>query len=98
MVVEDPEIRGGEPCIRGTRVGVYEIARMLEHGAPEDEILEGYPSLKREQLELAKIYVGAYPRKRRPPHRCSMSSIFAVRVDSSKNVTLTFSDNRLFPD
>jgi uncharacterized protein (DUF433 family) len=68
MVVEDPEIRGGEPCIRGTRVGVYEIARMLEHGAPEDEILEGYPSLKREHLELAKIYVGAYPRKGRPPH------------------------------
>ena len=67
MVVEDSEIRGGEPCIRGTRIGVYEVASMLEHGAAEEEILEGYSSLKREQLELAKIFAQAYPRKGRPP-------------------------------
>lgn len=67
MVIEDGEIRGGEPCIRGTRVGVYELAKMLEQGASEHEILEGYPSLKREQLELAKIFARAYPRKGRPP-------------------------------
>jgi len=67
MVAEDSEIRGGEPCIRGTRVGVYELASMLEQGASEEEILEGYPSLKREQLELAKIFAQAYPRKGRPP-------------------------------
>lgn len=67
MVVEDSEIRGGEPCIRGTRIGVYEVASMLEQGAGEEEILEGYPSLKREQLELAKIFAQAYPRKGRPP-------------------------------
>jgi uncharacterized protein (DUF433 family) len=67
IVAEDPEIRGGKPCIRGTRIGVYEIASMLEQGASEDEILEGYPSLKREQLQLAKIFAQAYPRKGRPP-------------------------------
>jgi uncharacterized protein (DUF433 family) len=67
MVAEDSEIRGGQPCIRGTRVGVYELASMLEKGASEEEILEGYPSLKREQLELAKIFAQAYPRKGRPP-------------------------------
>jgi uncharacterized protein (DUF433 family) len=67
MVVESPEIRGGEPCIRGTRIGVYEIANMLEQGGSEGEILEGYPSLKRKQLQLAKIFARAYPRKGRPP-------------------------------
>lgn len=67
MVVEDPEIRGGEPCIRRTRIGVYELGSMLEQGATEEEILEGYPSLKREELELAKIFAQAYPRKGRPP-------------------------------
>src|SRR5215472_7801825 len=67
MVVEDPDIRGGEPCIRGTRVGVYEVASMLEQGASEEEILEGYPSLRRRQLELARIFAQAYPRKGRPP-------------------------------
>lgn len=68
LVVEDPEIRGGEPCIRGTRIGVYEVANMLERGGSEEEILEGYPSLKRPQLELARIFSQAYPRKGRPPH------------------------------
>lgn len=67
MVVEDPEIRGGESCIRGTRIGVYEIASMLEQGAGEDELLSGYPSLRCEQLELARIYAHAYPRRGRPP-------------------------------
>lgn len=67
MVVEDREIRGGEPCIRGTRIGVYEIASMLEQGASEKEILEGYPSLKHEHLELAKFFAKAHPRKGRPP-------------------------------
>jgi uncharacterized protein (DUF433 family) len=67
LVVEDPEIRSGEPCIRGTRISVYEVASMLDQGASEEEILEGYPSLKREQLELAKIFAQAYPRKGRPP-------------------------------
>lgn len=70
MVVEDPEIRGGEPCIQGTRIGVYEVASMLEQSATEDELLAGYPSLRREQLELARIYAHAYPRRGRPPrHR-----------------------------
>lgn len=67
MVVEDTDIRGGEPCIRGTRIGVYEVASMLEQGASEEEILEGYPSLKRGHLELAKIFAQAYPRRGRPP-------------------------------
>jgi len=67
MVFEDAEIRGGEPCIRGTRIGVYEVANMLEQGVSEEEIVEGYPSLKQEQLELARIFAQAYPRKGRPP-------------------------------
>lgn len=66
MVVEDPEIRGGEPCIRGTRIGVYEVAGMLEQGATEEELLAGYPSLKHQQFALSRIYVRAYPRRGRP--------------------------------
>ncbi len=68
MVVKDPDIRGGEPCIRGTRIGVYEVASMLEQGASEEEVLEDYPSLKRGQLELSRIFARAYPRRGRPRH------------------------------
>jgi uncharacterized protein (DUF433 family) len=67
MVVSDPEIRGGTPVIKGTRIGVYEIAGMLDQGDTAEDLLEGYPALKREQLELATIYAAAYPRRGRPP-------------------------------
>jgi len=67
MVVCDPEIRGGLPVIKGTRIGVYEIAAMLEQESNEAEFLEEYPSLKAEDLEFARIYSVAYPRRGRPP-------------------------------
>ena len=67
MVVRDPEIRDGEPVIRGTRIPVYLVADLIEQGADEDEILSGYPTLKRENLELARLYATAYPRRGRPP-------------------------------
>ena len=67
MVATDPEIRGGEPVIKGTRIGVYEVATMLERGAGKEDILSGYPTLKPEHLELALIYAKAYPRRGRPP-------------------------------
>jgi uncharacterized protein (DUF433 family) len=67
MVVSDPEIRGGEPVIKGTRIGVYEVATMLQRGASREEILSGYPTLRAEHLELAMIYAKAYPRRGRPP-------------------------------
>jgi len=84
MVIEDPEIRGGEPCIRGTRIGVYEIGAMLEQGASEEELLAGYPSLHREQLGLARIYAHAYPRRGRPPrhpwHRPPWREVSRVEI------------------
>jgi uncharacterized protein (DUF433 family) len=69
MVTTNPHIRGGEPVIRGTRIGVYEVAAMVA-GASEKEIedfLAGHPTLKREHLELARIYTAAHPRRGRPP-------------------------------
>ncbi len=66
-VVSDPEIRGGLPVIKGTRIGVYEIAAMLEQEPNEAEFLEEYPSLQAQDLEIAKIYSAAYPRRGRPP-------------------------------
>jgi len=65
MVVVDPEIRGGEPVIKGTRIGVYEVATMLQRGASKEEILSGYPTLKPQHLELALIYANAYPQRPR---------------------------------
>jgi uncharacterized protein (DUF433 family) len=66
IVVSDPEILSGEPCVRGTRVPVYLVGALArKHGA--EAARNTYPSLTREQVELAALYVTANPRKGRPP-------------------------------
>jgi uncharacterized protein (DUF433 family) len=47
----DPEIQHGKPCIRGTRIPVYIILEMLEHGLTIQEILEEYPHIKEEDVK-----------------------------------------------
>jgi hypothetical protein len=44
-------------------------AAMLAQGASTQEVLEGYPSLNQEQVELAPLYVAAFPRRGRPARR-----------------------------
>ena len=69
LVVEDPEIMRGTPIFRGTRIPVDLVADMLSQGASVEEILDGYPSLDREKVELAPLYVQAFPHRGRPPVR-----------------------------
>jgi uncharacterized protein (DUF433 family) len=69
MVESDPEIMRGTPVYRGTRIPVRAVADMLSQGATAAEILEGYPALSREQVELAPMYVTAFPRRGRPAIR-----------------------------
>lgn len=65
-VEENPEIRGGEPVFRGTRIPVHLIASFLEQGVQREELLEDYPALSPECLEIATRYAGLYPRRGRP--------------------------------
>lgn len=65
----DPEIMGGAPVYRGTRIPVELIADMLGQGANVEDILHGYPALDREKVELAPLYVQAFPRRGRPASR-----------------------------
>lgn len=61
LFVEDQDIRGGIPVIRGTRIGVYEAAGYLASNGMEIA-LEDYPALRKEDLEAAEIYAKACPR------------------------------------
>jgi len=47
----DPEIQHGKPCIRGTRIPVYIILEMLEHGLTIHEILKEYPHIKGDDVK-----------------------------------------------
>ncbi len=50
VVSIDPEIMGGTPCFRGTRVPVQTLLDYLEAGENIDDFLEGFPTVKRVQV------------------------------------------------
>jgi uncharacterized protein (DUF433 family) len=50
VVSRNPEIMGGAPVFRGTRVPVQTLLDYLEAGDSIDEFLEGFPSVTREQV------------------------------------------------
>jgi uncharacterized protein (DUF433 family) len=66
VVATDPDIMGGEPVFRGTRVPVHMIATLLAEGSTEAELLVGYPRLTAEMIRVAPIYAAAYPPRGRP--------------------------------
>ena len=61
MVVSDPEILGGDPVFRGTRVPVHMVAQLGAQGSSLADLIEGYPRLTAEMIRLAPIYANAYP-------------------------------------
>ena len=69
IAVSDPEVMHGTPVYRGTRIPIGLIANMVRQGAEIDEILQGYPALDREKVELAPLYVQTFPRRGRPTIR-----------------------------
>ena len=59
IVHADPEIMGGTPVFIGTRVPLQNLIDYLEGGESIEDFLDGFPSVKREQviavIEAAKL-------------------------------------------
>ena len=66
VVTISDDIMGGTPVISGTRVPVHDVAAAFAAGVPAKEILEDYPSLTEDRLELAALYAEANPLRGRP--------------------------------
>jgi uncharacterized protein (DUF433 family) len=52
----NPRVMLGKPVIRGTRIPVELILRKLSEGASEADLLDAYPTLKREDIHAAMRY------------------------------------------
>jgi len=52
----NPQILAGKPVIKGTRISVELILRMLSQGISVEEILEEYPHLTEEDVKAALAY------------------------------------------
>ena len=52
----DPKIMVGKPCIKGTRVTVEQVLKLLAQGITTEEILEDYPHITRKDIQAAIDY------------------------------------------
>lgn len=52
----EPGKRGGRPCIRGLRISVYDVLAMLSSGMSEQEVLDDFPELSREDILAALAF------------------------------------------
>jgi uncharacterized protein (DUF433 family) len=64
VIVSDPELMGGTPVFRGTRVPIKNLIDYLEAGDSLDIFLSHFPSVSRQDaisvLELAKEILMSY--------------------------------------
>jgi uncharacterized protein (DUF433 family) len=63
----DPEICGGKPCVRGTRIWVSLVLDLLADGMTEAELLAEYSQLAHEDILAAIAYGAEMSRERIVP-------------------------------
>ena len=59
LIVTDPKILNGKPCIRGTRLSVEFILELIASGGRIEEIAVAYPPLSEEYIAGAIQYARA---------------------------------------
>ena len=52
----DPEVLVGKPVIKGTRLSVEHVLRVLADGWSESDVLRSYPHLKQEDVKACLAY------------------------------------------
>jgi uncharacterized protein (DUF433 family) len=62
-IVIDPAVRSGKPCIKGTRITIYDVLEYLAGGMSEQEILRDFPSLTLDDVRAVLKFAAARERK-----------------------------------
>ena len=55
-ISRDPDILGGKPCIKGTRISVQVLLEWLASGATREEVLADYPQISEAAFAEALLY------------------------------------------
>lgn len=63
IITVEPDKRGGQPCIRGLRITVYDVLSYLASGMTEEEILSDYPDLTHDDILTSLSYAADRERK-----------------------------------
>ena len=56
-------VRSGKPCIKGTRITVYDVLEYLAGGMTEEQILSDFPDLTREDIRACLAFAAARERR-----------------------------------
>ena len=59
----NPAVRSGKPCIKGTRITVYDVLEYLAGGMAEDQILSDFPDLTRDDIRATLAFAAARERR-----------------------------------
>ena len=62
-ITVSPAVRSGKPCIKGTRITVYDVLEYLAGGMGEDDILGDFPDLTREDIRACLAFAAARERR-----------------------------------
>lgn len=81
-IVSDPDVIGGKPRVKGTRLGVVFLLELFAGGWTAEQVLENYPRLTPEDLKAVFAFateiadeVSLFEFGQRAaigPHRCSL--------------------------
>ena len=63
IITIEPGKRSGKPCIRGMRITVQDVFEYLAGGMTEDQILEEFPELTREDIHACFAFAADRERK-----------------------------------
>jgi uncharacterized protein (DUF433 family) len=61
-ITSNPNVCGGQACIRGTRVPVHVVLDFLGAGDSVDDLLREYPQLERDDIHAALTYAARLTR------------------------------------
>jgi len=56
LIEMTPGKRSGKPCIKHTRITVYDVLGWLASGMSHQEIIEDYPELKPDHVQACLAY------------------------------------------
>ena len=59
----EPGKRSGQPCIRGLRITVWDVLGWLGAGKTEDQIMEDYPELEKDDFRSVYDYAARMGRR-----------------------------------
>lgn len=71
-IVSNPDVLGGEPVFRGTRIPLQHVAALIRKGVALNEIAEDFPALSSGDLAYARLFSRLSESPGRPRKRLAL--------------------------